>query len=167
LGQDSFSGLSTLSSFLSSASNIVPNDIEGNDDVFTSTFDIPRPLLSRRTVLEVPPDVTPSVTRATIGMQKFLLKRARSIVTRASSPKKSVVQYVVTLSQENPSGKLVQVMRKTATRANVTFKNLPPGTYESKYRTQVQTGSKITNKSKSSPPVRFAVGTPTPVPEDE
>ncbi len=167
LGQDSFSGLSTLSSFLSSASNIVPNDIEGNDDVFTSTFDIPRPLLSRRTVLEVPPDVTPSVTRATIGMQKFLLKRARSIVTRASSPKKSVVQYVVTLSQENPSGKLVQVMRKTATRANVTFKNLPPGTYESKYRTQVQTGSKITNKSKSSPPVRFAVGTPTPVPADE
>jgi hypothetical protein len=168
LGQGSFSSLSTLSSFLSSASNIVPNDVEGNEDVFTSTFDIPKPILSRGTVLEVPPDVTPSVSRATIGMQTFTVKRARSTVTRASSSsKKSVVQYVVTLSKENPSGKLVEVMRKTATRANVTFKNLPPGTYVSKYRTQVQTGSTISNKSKSSPPIRFAVGTPTPVPVDE
>lgn len=167
LGQGSFSSLSTLSSFLSSASNIVPNDVEGNEDVFTSTFDIPKPIISRSTVLEVPPDVTPSVSRATIGMQSFSVKRARSISRRSSSSKKSVVQYVVTLSKENQSGKLVQLMRKTATRANVTFKNLPPGIYESKYRTQVQTGSKISNKSKSSPPIRFAVGTPTPIPSDE
>lgn len=175
LGQSSFTDLRATAAFLSTASNLVPNDVEGNEDVFDATIDLSRPPYVKGTLLEVPPDVTPAPDRATLALQRFTLPKRRitaarssvsnNIRARAAKPK-PVLQYVVSIYRERPDSSRTDTRRKTGTRANVTFRNLPPGTYVSQYRTQVSTGGKITNKSKPSPITRFAVGTPTPTPND-
>lgn len=169
LGLSSFTAQEVSVGFNSSASNLVTNDSEGNNDVFVASLAISPVRLTKRTTLEVPPDVAVSGTQSMITMESFAgaslsaLQRAaqrQSISAVPAFPRRrprTTVQYEVQIRREREDGKLVDLRRRISKRNTFTFKNLKSGTHVVRYRTLIAQGGIVKRRSNFSPENRIAV----------
>ncbi len=139
--------------FLSSASNLIASDTEGNADVFISDYQVPLRPNQSGLRLELPPEIAVKNGSAKLTLEEFSgidLTSSSTIGVKATTTTK----YVITV--RNASSKSI-VSRLTSKKNTITISNLSSGTYTASYRTIITSGSKTLSTSSTSPTQRFTV----------
>lgn len=143
--------------FTSLASNLVSGDTNNALDVYiVQRLAVPAPFVPS-TKLTEPPAVQVQNKDVTVIMQQFTginLPKAKStslseVSTLAAKVAKPKLVYEVNLKPI--SGTKGNLRRRESKRNQVTFRNLPAGTYQAKYRVMIQKAGVTVRKTKFSP----------------
>ncbi len=156
-GGASFNSSTGLFTFRSFSTNLGDPNLpppSGLGDIFLVRIGLPKPPLTRDTRLEVPADVSVSKRKAIVSTLEFgevdLSAEGSQVETSATT-----VKYDVRV---NGTGSIKnERYRKVSKRNTTTFRNLPSGTYKSRYRVVSSTGGGTTSRSSYSPIQRFKI----------
>lgn len=162
INRTDFTALSGLATFASAANNLVPNDTEGEADIFLARLAFPPPPLLTTTTLDVPPTIVLSGKTAKLTLESFAsipspLIAALSQDKVEATASTSKIQYSISYTRDASEGSRKETKRLTSKRNSLSLKNLRSGTYSTNYRVQVVRNGKVTSQSNKSPTQRFTI----------
>jgi hypothetical protein len=154
LGGSGYNSDSATVVFASQGSTLATVGGGAFSNVYRVRLSFPPPRLAKDTVLETPPDVTPSVKTLALVLQSFTLPDGSTFSAGVSgSASKASLQYDVRVSRLGEK----KGLRRTSKSNRVTLRNLTPGTYKVRYRVvgTLKSGSSV--KTSYSPTVTVVV----------